>query len=60
VVDLEKDTEVEEDTTDVPTITKPSPEKPKTVFGSDKPSPELKNQETYIPYPNNDNKKENR
>jgi hypothetical protein len=39
VVDLEKETEVEEDTTDGPTITQPSPEKPKTVFGSDKPPP---------------------
>jgi hypothetical protein len=59
MVDLEKETEVEErDTTDEPTITKPSPEKPKTVFGSDKPPPERKNQETYIPYPNKDNKKE--
>ncbi|WJX51836.1 hypothetical protein P8452_38000 [Trifolium repens] len=58
VLDLEKDSEVEEDTTDVPTITKPNPETPKTMFGSDKPPPEPKNQETYIPYPNKDNKKE--
>ncbi|KAK2456370.1 hypothetical protein QL285_003742 [Trifolium repens] len=58
VVDLDKDTKVEEDTTDVSTITKPNPKKPKTVFGSDKPPPEPKNQETYIPYPNIDNKKE--
>ncbi|KAK2443189.1 hypothetical protein QL285_014313 [Trifolium repens] len=59
VVDLEEENGTEErDTTDVPTITKPSPEKPKIIFGSDKPPPEPKDQETYIPYPNKDNKKE--
>jgi hypothetical protein len=59
MVDLEKETEIEEsDTTDVPTITKPSPEKPKTVFRSDKPPHEPQNQKSYIPYPNKDNKKE--
>jgi hypothetical protein len=58
VVDLEKETEVEEDTTEVPTINQISPEKPKTAFGSDRQPPEPKNQENYIPYPNKDNKKE--
>jgi hypothetical protein len=58
VVDLEKDLEVEKDTTDVPITTKSIPEKPKTVFGSDKPPPEPKDQEPYVPYPNKDNKKE--
>jgi hypothetical protein len=58
VVDLEKETEVEEDTTDVSTINQTNPEKPKTAFESDRPPPEPKNQENYIPYPNKDNKKE--
>jgi hypothetical protein len=59
IVDLEIEEEIRgRNKIDVPTTTNPIPEKQKTVFGSNKTPPEPKNQETYIPYPNKDNKKE--